>query len=169
MIVGQGALVGDSGEDFLNLSIELANKYNFLTSEWNGFNVLHNAAARPGAMEIGFLPGPEGRNLDQIVKGCNDGSISTLFLLGADEVYLDNKSNCFVVYQGHHGDNGAHQADLIFPSPAFNEQNGLYVNSEGRVQESVRATFPLGEAKEDWKIISTVSYTHLTLPTNREV
>ena len=62
--------------------------------------------------------------------------------------YLDDQdSNCFVVYQGHHGDNGAHQADLIFPSPAFNEQNGLYVNSEGRVQESVRATFPVGRSK----------------------
>lgn len=157
MIVGQGALVGNHGEDFLNLSIKLANKYNFLSSDWNGFNVLHSAAARPGAMEIGFLPGPEGKNLDQIIEGCNSGSISTLFLLGADEVCLSDKSDCFVIYQGHHGDNGAHQADLILPSPSFNEQNGLYMNTEGRVQESVRATFPLGEALEDWKIISMIA------------
>jgi len=135
----------------------LANTYNFLSSNWNGFNVLHNAAARPGAMEIGFLPGPEGKNLNQIIEGCNNGSISTLFLLGADEVFLSQDSDCFVIYQGHHGDNGAHQADLILPSPSFNEQNGLYINTEGRVQESVRATFPVGSAKEDWEIISIIA------------
>ena len=157
MIIGQGALKGDSAQDFLNLTIELANKYNFLSSSWNGFNVLHNAAARPGAMEIGFLPGPEGKNLNQIIEGCNNGSISTLFLLGADEVFLNQDSDCFVIYQGHHGDNGAHQADLILPSPSFNEQNGLYINTEGRVQESVRATFPVGSAKEDWEIISIIA------------
>ena len=157
MIIGQGALIGESGQDFLNLTIELANKYNFLSSNWNGFNVLHNAAARPGAMEIGFLPGPEGKNLNQIIEGCNNGSISTLFLLGADEVFLSQDSDCFVIYQGHHGDNGAHQADLILPSPSFNEQNGLYINTEGRVQESVRATFPVGSAKEDWEIISIIA------------
>lgn len=157
MIIGQGAIIGDSGEDFLNLTIKLANKYNFLSSNWNGFNVLHNAASRPGAMEIGFLPGPEGRNLDQIIEGCNNGQISTLFLLGADEVFLNEDSNCFVIYQGHHGDNGAHQADLVLPSPSFNEQNGLFINTEGRVQESVRATFPVGSAKEDWEIISIIA------------
>ena len=157
MIIGQGALTGNSGEDFLNLCIKLANKYNFLRHDWNGFNVLHNVASRPGAMEVGFLPESGGRNLDQILEGCNDGKISTLFLLGADEVVLGDTSDCFVVYLGHHGDNGAHQADLILPSPAFNEQNGLYLNTEGRVQESVRATFPVGDAKEDWEIVSMIS------------
>ena len=157
MIIGQGALRGDKGEDFLNLCIELAHKYNFLKDEWNGFNVLHTAASRPGAMEIGFLPGKKGKDLDQIIKGYKTGDISTLFLLGADEIDISEKNDCFIIYQGHHGDKGANIADLILPSPSFNEQNGLFINTEGRVQESIRATFPLGEAKEDWEIISLIS------------
>ena len=157
MIIGQGALRGDKGEDYLNLCIELAHEYNFLKDEWNGFNVLHTAASRPGAMEIGFLPGEKGKNLDQIIKSYKTGDISTLFLLGADEIDISEKNDCFIIYQGHHGDKGANIADLILPSPTFNEQNGLFINTEGRVQESIRATFPVGEAKEDWEIISLIS------------
>tara|TARA_B100001057_G_scaffold444518_1_gene481483 strand:- start:168 stop:2093 length:1926 start_codon:yes stop_codon:yes gene_type:complete len=157
MIIGQGALRGDKGENYLNLCIELAHKYNFLKDDWNGFNVLHTAASRPGAMEIGFLPGEKGKNLDQIIKSYKTGGISTLFLLGADEIDISEKNDCFIIYQGHHGDKGANIADLILPSPSFNEQNGLFINTEGRVQESIRATFPLGEAKEDWEIISLIS------------
>ena len=157
MIIGQGALKGDEGEDYLNLCIELANKYNFLKNDWNGFNVLHTAASRPGAMEIGFLPKERGKDLDQIIDGYKKGDISTLFLLGADEIEISEKTDCFVIYQGHHGDKGANIADLILPSPSFNEQNGLFINTEGRIQESIRATFPIGEAKEDWEIISLIS------------
>ena len=157
MIIGQGALKGDEGEDYLNLCIELANNYNFLKNDWNGFNVLHTAASRPGAMEIGFLPGERGKDLDQIIDGYKKGDISTLFLLGADEIEISEKTDCFVIYQGHHGDKGANIADLILPSPSFNEQNGLFINTEGRIQESIRATFPIGEAKEDWEIISLIS------------
>ena len=157
MIIGQGALKGDEGEDYLNLCIELANNYNFLKNDWNGFNVLHTAASRPGAMEIGFLPGERGKDLDQIIDGYKKGDISTLFLLGADEIEISEKTDCFVIYQGHHGDKGANIADLILPSPSFNEQNGLVINTEGRIQESIRATFPIGEAKEDWEIISLIS------------
>ena len=157
MIIGQGALKGDEGEDYLNLCIELANNYNFLKNDWNGFNVLHTAASRPGAMEIGFLPKERGKNLDQIIDGYKKGDISTLFLLGADEIEISEKTDCFVIYQGHHGDKGANIADLILPSPSFNEQNGLFINTEGRIQESIRATFPIGEAKEDWEIISLIS------------
>ena len=157
MIIGQGALKGDEGEDYLNLCIELANNYNFLNNHWNGFNVLHTAASRPGAMEIGFLPGERGKDLDQIIDGYKKGDISTLFLLGADEIEISEKTDCFIIYQGHHGDKGANIADLILPSPSFNEQNGLFINTEGRIQESVRATFPIGEAKEDWEIISLIS------------
>ncbi|MEC7961198.1 MAG: NADH-quinone oxidoreductase subunit NuoG, partial [Pseudomonadota bacterium] len=157
MIIGQGALKGDKGEDYLNLCIELANNYNFLKNDWNGFNVLHTAASRPGAMEIGFLPKERGKDLDQIIDGYKKGDISTLFLLGADEIEISEKTDCFVIYQGHHGDKGANIADLILPSPSFNEQNGLFINTEGRIQESIRATFPIGEAKEDWEIISLIS------------
>ena len=77
--------------------------------------------------------------------------------MGADELHLSDLDNCYVIYQGHHGDKGANNADLILPSAAFSEQNGLYMNTEGRVQESVRSVFPVGEAKEDWEIIRLIS------------
>ena len=93
MIIGQGALKGDEGEDYLNLCIELANNYNFLNNHWNGFNVLHTAASRPGAMEIGFLPGEGGKDLDKIIDGYKKGDISTLFLLGADEIEISEKQS----------------------------------------------------------------------------
>ncbi|MFL2834017.1 MAG: NADH-quinone oxidoreductase subunit NuoG [Alphaproteobacteria bacterium] len=157
MIIGQGALLGKKGEEFLNLCINLAHKYNFLNEDWNGFNVLHSAASRPGAMSIGFLPSKEGQNTEEIIDNYNKGDIELLYLLGADELNLKHNKESFVIYQGHHGDSGAENADLILPSPAFCEQNGLYMNTEGRVQESIRSIFPLGEAKEDWKIFSMLS------------
>ena len=157
MIIGQGALLGSNGEDFLNLCINLAHKYNFLTDGWNGFNVLHNAASRPGAMSIDFLPGDLGKSTEEIIKSCNSNDLDVLYLLGADEIKLKNHKNCFIIYQGHHGDEGAHNADIIFPAPAFCEQNGLYMNTEGIVQESIRSIYPLGEAKEDWEIFNLLS------------
>ena len=157
MIVGQGALTGDKGSEFLDLCIELAYKFNFINNEWNGFNVLHTAASRAGAMSIDFIPEEDGKNTEEIINGCKEGLIKTIFLLGADELQLSDLDNCYVIYQGHHGDKGANNADLILPSAAFCEQNGLYMNTEGRVQESVRSVFPVGEAKEDWEIIRLIS------------
>ena len=157
MIIGQGALLGSHGEDFLNLCINLAHKYNFLTDGWNGFNVLHNAASRPGAMSIGFLPGDLGKSTEEIIRSYNSNDLDVLYLLGADEIKLKNNKDCFIIYQGHHGDEGAHNADIIFPAPAFCEQNGLYMNTEGIVQESIRSIYPLGEAKEDWEIFFLLS------------
>ena len=97
MIIGQGALLGSHGEDFLNLCINLAHKYNFLTDGWNGFNVLHNAASRPGAMSIGFLPGDLGKSTEEIIKSCNSNDLDVLYLLGADEIKLKNNKDCFII------------------------------------------------------------------------
>ncbi|MBS39224.1 MAG: NADH-quinone oxidoreductase subunit G [Rhodobiaceae bacterium] len=153
MIIGQGALIGNDANNFLNICIELAHKFNFITSDWNGFNVLHSAASRPGAMSIGFFPSENGMITEEIVSNYNNNDLDVLYLLGVDELNLEKNDNCFVIYQGHHGDKGAQIADLVFPAAAFCEQNGLYMNTEGRVQESIRSTFPLGEAKENWEII----------------
>ena len=76
-------------------------------------------------------------------------------MLGSDNLYI-KKENEFVVYQGSHGDRGAEIADVILPSAAFTEQNGLFQNLEGRVQESKKASYPIGEAKEDWKIFNMI-------------
>ena len=153
MILGQGALIGKDAQNFQNICIELAYKFNFINNGWNGFNVLHSAASRAGAMSIGFFPSGKGMITEEIISNYNNNKLDLLYLLGADELNLEKNDDCFVIYQGHHGDIGAQIADLVFPAAAFCEQNGLYMNTEGRVQESIRSTFPLGEAKENWEII----------------
>ena len=153
MILGQGALIGKDAQNFQNICIELAYKFNFINNGWNGFNVLHSAASRAGAMSIGFFPSGKGMITEEIISNYNNKKLDLLYLLGADELNLEKNDDCFVIYQGHHGDIGAQIADLVFPAAAFCEQNGLYMNTEGRVQESIRSTFPLGEAKENWEII----------------
>ena len=153
MILGQGALIGKGAQNFQNICIELAYKFNFINNDWNGFNVLHSAASRAGAMSIGFFPSGKGMITEEIISNYNNKKLDLLYLLGADELNLEKNDDCFVIYQGHHGDIGAQIADLVFPAAAFCEQNGLYMNTEGRVQESIRSTFPLGEAKENWEII----------------
>jgi NADH-quinone oxidoreductase subunit G len=119
---------------------------------WNGFCVLHAAASRVGAMELGFVPGEGGLNAGAMA---NSNALDVLFLLGADEI--DVPSGAFVVYIGSHGDNGAHRADVILPGAAYPEKSGIYVNTEGRVQMGNRATFPPGEAREEWAIFRALS------------
>ena len=124
------------------------------TPEWHGFNVLHTAAARVGALDLGFVPGANGKSLAQML----DGGVDVLWLLGADEFDTARiGANTFVVYQGHHGDAGAARADVILPGAAYTEKSGTYVNTEGRVQRGLLAVYPPGEAREDWKILRAFS------------
>jgi NADH-quinone oxidoreductase subunit G len=124
---------------------------------WNGYNVLHTAASRVGALDLGFVPGSDGRDTNAILDGTSKGDIEFVFLLGVDEIDMARLAGAFVVYQGTHGDAGAHRADVVFPGAAYTEKSGLYVNGEGRVQLAARATFPPGEAKEDWAILRALS------------
>jgi NADH-quinone oxidoreductase subunit G len=126
----------------------VAEKYNMVKDGWNGFNLLHTAAARTGALELGFTGG----NLDGILQA------DIVYLLGADEVPLSKIGfNSFVIYQGHHGDKAASRADVILPGSAYTEKNAVYVNVEGRAQVAKQAVFPPGDAREDWKIIRALS------------
>jgi len=120
---------------------------------WNGWNVLHAAAARVGGLDLGFTPRPGGKTATQMVE---KGALDVLFLLGADEIDLSS-TDAFVIYLGTHGDAGAHRADVILPGAAYTEKPGLYVNTEGRVQRGERSVFPKGEAKEDWTILRALS------------
>ena len=157
IILGMGALRRKDSESILNLSFELANETGMFLNDWNGFNVLNVAASRVGGMDIGFLPGKGGKNTKKIINECHKGKIKLLWMLGADEIDVSKIKNSFIVYQGHHGDNSAKIADVILPGAAYTEKNGIYVNCEGRVQQAIRATFPPGDAKEDWKIIKAFS------------
>ena len=154
LIVGQGALARPDGAAVLAAAWKLAAATGMLREDWHGFNVLHTAAARVGALDLHFLPGKGGKALPAMLGG----GVDVLWLLGADEFDTARiGANTFVVYQGHHGDRGAARADVILPGAAYTEKNGTYVNTEGRVQRGFLAVPPPGEAREDWKILRAFS------------
>ncbi len=157
LIVGMGALTREDGTGVLATVRRIADATGMVKDGWNGFNVLHTAAGRVGGMEIGFVPGLGGRDTRSILAGSEAGEIAVVYLLGADELDMARLSKSFVIYQGHHGDAGAHAADVILPGAAYTEKNAIYVNTEGRVQLAQRATYPPGEAREDWAIIRALS------------
>ena len=152
VLVGHGAVSRADGEAVLSLAAKAAQALGAITEGWNGFGVIHTAAARVGALDLGFVPGEGGLDAAAMVK---PGALDVLFLLGADEIEVPD--GAFVVYQGTHGDKGAHRADVILPGAAYTEKSGTYVNTEGRVQMGDRATFPPGDAREDWAILRALS------------
>lgn len=152
VLVGQGALARADGEAILSLAAKAAQVLGAVKDGWNGFGVLHTAAARVGALDLGFVPGEGALDVAGMVS---PGALDVLFLLGADEVEVP--AGAFVIYQGTHGDRGAHRADVILPGAAYTEKSGTYANTEGRVQMTDRATFPPGDAREDWAILRALS------------
>jgi len=157
IVVGTGALARRDGAAVMALANAVADAFDTVTEDWNGFNVLHTAAARVGGMELGFVPGPNGRGLEGILSGCEAGEIDLVYLLGADELPMERLGKAFVIYQGSHGDAGASRADVILPGAAYTEKNATYVNLEGRMQRTHLAVFPPGEAREDWTIVRALS------------
>jgi NADH-quinone oxidoreductase subunit G len=153
IIIGQGALARADGAAILKAAAGLAKTMKVVREGWNGWNVLHTAAARVAGLDMGFVPAEGGLSVADMLK---PGALDVLFLLGADECETA-ASDAFKIYLGTHGDNGAHKADVILPGAAYTEKNGLYVNLEGRVQIGRRAVFPKGEAKEDWSILRALS------------
>jgi len=164
LVIGPAALARPDGAAILKLAAKIAADTGMIgpaaaASEggWNGFNVLHTAASRVGALDLGFLPAKGGRNMAGILDGATEGEIDFVYLLGADEFDTGRLGKAFVVYQGTHGDAGAERADVVLPGSAYTEKEGLYVNFEGRVQRARRATFAPGDAKEDWAILRALS------------
>jgi NADH-quinone oxidoreductase subunit G len=137
VIVGQGALQEADGEAVLAAAQALTGR----------MLVLHTAAARVGALDVGAVT--EG-GLDAAIDGAD-----VIYNLGADEIEI--AEGPFVIYQGSHGDRGAHRADVILPGAAYTEEQGLFVNTEGRPQLALRAGFAPGEAKENWAILRALS------------
>ncbi|KAF0104887.1 MAG: NADH-quinone oxidoreductase subunit G [Rhodospirillaceae bacterium] len=157
IVVGMGALAREDGGAVLAMAYELAGKLDAVRDDWNGFAVLHTAAARVGGLDLGLVPGEGGRDVAGILEGCQKKEIEAVFLLAADEIDTTKLGKAFVVYQGHHGDAGAHRADVILPGAAYTEKPGIYVNTEGRVQVGRRAGYPPGDAREDWAILRALS------------
>ncbi len=157
IMVGVGALSRGDGEAVLAAACSLAQDVGAISSDWNGFNVLHTAASRVGGLDVGFVPASGGRDTSGILEGAASGEIDTVILLAADEVDTAALQKAFVVYIGHHGDAGARVADIILPGAAYTERDGTYVNLEGRPQRAARAVFAPGEAREDWRILRALS------------
>ncbi len=156
VVIGEAALRRGDGAALLAAAWQLAERAGALTAEWHGFNVLHSAASRVGALDLGFLPARGGRDANGMMRG----GVDLLWLLGADEFDMANIGReTFVVYQGSHGDRGAARADVILPGATYAEKAGTYVNTEGRVQRAFQASFPPGEAREDWRIIRAFAET----------
>ncbi len=140
MIVGQGALTEADGAAVLGTAMQAAE------AGHSKFMVLHTAAARVGALDVGAV---NERGMDAV----NEADV--IYNLGADEIEIGE--GAFVIYQGSHGDRGAHRADVILPGAAYTEEQGLFVNTEGRPQLALRAGFAPGEAKENWAILRALS------------
>jgi len=157
IVVGESALARDDGGQVLRAVGKLAASVGVVKENWNGWNVLHSAAARVGGLDLGFTPKDGGLDAAGMVKAANDGKLDTLLLLGVDDAPLPARGKTVVIYLGTHGDAGAHRADIILPGAAYAEKNATWVNTEGRVQYGRRAAYPKGDAREDWSILRALS------------
>ena len=154
VIVGQGAFARGDGLAVLSAAARILLAASVgKDPSWNGFNVLHTAASRVAGLDLGFVPAKGGTD----AAGILSGNMEFIYLLGADECDLSRVGNAFVVYQGSHGDRGAERADVILPGAAYTEKSATYVNTEGRSQQTVKAAFAPGDAKEDWTILRALS------------
>jgi NADH-quinone oxidoreductase subunit G len=152
IIVGAEVFARPDGGAVASLAAKAAIDLGAIKDGWNGFSVLHTAASRVGALDLGFVPADGGLNALQMAAA---GTLDLGFLLGADEI--DIAPGAFVVYIGTHGDRGAARADVVLPGAAYPEKSAAYVNTEGRVQMATRASFPPGDAREDWAILRALS------------
>lgn len=153
IIVGQAALAREDGAAILKMAHDLADKY-CISEGWNGFNILHTAASRVGALDLG-LTTEEG--IKGLLKSAKTGDVKAMFLLGADEFDSSTLADTFTVYMGTHGDEGVKHADVILPGVTYTEKAGTYINTEGRVQQAEKASVAPGDAREDWTILRALS------------
>ena len=140
ILLGAGALARPDGAAIASLAAKAALEFGAVKDGWNGFSVLHSAASRVAALDLGMVPGEGGKTAAQMAGG----GVDVLFLLGADEIEV--AAGPFVVYIGTHGDRGAHRADVILPGAAYPEKSGIFVNTEGRAQMAERAGVPAGRS-----------------------
>ena len=157
IIVGAGVLRRPDRHAVLSRLHKIVEKGGLVRPEtgWNGYSVLQDTAACTAAMDVGFQPSAR-------IKAAKNGAVKSpkvVYLLGSDE-YVDDEdvpADAFVIYQGHHGERGAARADVVLPGAAFTEKWGIYVNTEGRSQSTMPAVAPLGDAREDWKVVRALS------------
>ena len=154
IIIGESALELQAGKYIFEEIKDFLTNNNFIKEEWNALNILVQNASTVGLLDLKMLSQKDENNFIFFDK-LNSNKFKFLYLLGSDNLEL-KKNNEFIVYQGSHGDRGAELADVVLPSAAYTEQNGLYSNLEGRVQECKKASYPIGDSLEDWKIFNLI-------------
>ena len=154
VIIGESALELNSGKYIFEEIKSFLKNNNFVNKDWNALNFLPQNASTVGLIDLKVLSEENEKNYSFFEKLSNN-KFKLLYLLGSDNLEI-KKNNEFIIYQGSHGDRGAEIADVVLPSAAYTEQNGLYENLEGRVQECKKASYPIGEALEDWKIFNLI-------------
>ena len=154
VIIGESALELNSGKYIFEEIKSFLKNNNFINKDWNALNFLPQNASTVGLIDLKVLSEENEKNYSFFEKLSNN-KFKLLYLLGSDNLEI-KKNNEFIIYQGSHGDRGAEIADVVLPSAAYTEQNGLYENLEGRVQECKKASYPIGEALEDWKIFNLI-------------
>ena len=156
-MIGQGALARPDGAAILAMAQQAAAAIGVIKEGWNGFNILHTAAGRVGALDVCALPGEGGKGATAMLEAAAKGELDVVFLAGADEIDVAKLGNAFVIYMGSHGDAGASRADVVLPGAAYTEKSATYVNTEGRAQMAQRGAFPPGDAREDWAILRSLA------------
>ncbi len=153
-IIGQSVLKLNSSAYIFEELKKYLTKINKINNEWNSLNIISNNASTVGSYDLNILSSKNGKNitLERIKKN----EFEVLFLFGQDNLKF-KKNNEFIIYVGSHGDYGAEIADLILPGASYTEQDGYFTNLEGKIQKAHKASYPPGDAKEDWKIINELS------------
>ena len=156
IIIGDGVMQRSDSKEIQKICKGIAHKFGVVTKEWNGFNILHSHASTVAALDLGFYNQSQSSTCN-ILDNVVNGNIKVLYLIGADDIDHSKLENCFVIYQGHHGDKSAEFADIVIPTPVFSEKSSIYVNLEGKAQKTEAATEPLGSAQEDFQVIHKLS------------
>ena len=154
IILGQSALTQKYGKFIFESFKNYLHNNKKILKDWNPLNIISENASTIGSLDLGIYQTING--LNNTLKNLQDHNYELVFLLGNDNLNF-KKKNEFIVYQGSHGDKGAEMADVILPGAAYTEQNGYYTNLEGKLQKAFKASYPPGEAKEDWLIINELA------------
>ncbi len=151
IIIGESLLRLKSSEFLFNKTKEFLSKNNKISDEWNSLNILSTDAATVGNIDLGII-----NNENNLISDLKEHKFDIVYLVGQDNLEFDKKDE-FIIYQGSHGDKGAESADIILPGAAYTEQDGYFTNLEGKIQKAFKASYPPGEAKEDWQIINELA------------
>ena len=151
IILGESLLKLNSANYLFNLIKDFLNKNNKFTDNWNPLNILSCDASTVGNFDLGII-----NNDINLIKDLKSNKFEIVYLVGQDNLEFDKKDE-FIIYQGSHGDKGAEIADIILPGAAYTEQDGHFTNLEGKIQKAYKASYPPGDAKEDWQIINELA------------